>query len=180
MNHQEEKEQELESLSFIYIEDELEIIDSSNLIIRLKPDDPDVENLQDDWLVEINFKLPENYPESIPVLEISSNLMSEIQIDELVDRASNQCQDSVGDAMIFTIASWIKEEAEMMIKKRVEEEEAIKILEMERLELEEKAKYQGTKVTTESFLNWQKGFVKEARLSLKQHGNNLDKVSVAL
>jgi RWD domain len=180
MDHQHEKAQELESLSYIYIEEELEILDASTLIVRIRTDDEDIPNEEGDWLVEITFKLPEHYPETIPAIEIESNLLGDDQVEELVEKSLIQCKESLGDAMIFTIASWIKEESEAMIRKRMQEAEINKGLELERLELEEKARYQGTKVTLDSFMEWQKGFIKEARLSLKHNGGNLDKICVAL
>jgi len=167
-------------LSYIFIDDELEILDESTLIVRIKTDDEEILNEDSYWLVEINFKLPVNYPETIPFIEIESKLLDKDQVQELIEKSLLQCQYILGDAMIFTLASWIKDEAEAMIKKRMAEAETSRILELERLELEAKARYQGTKVTRESFLEWQKGFLKEARMSLKQNGGNLEKVCPAL
>ena len=64
-------------------------------------------------------------------------------------------------AMIFTLVSTLKENAEQLIASRqeqVRQEREQKILEAER---EENKKFHGTQVTPETFMNWRASFKKE-------------------
>jgi hypothetical protein len=72
-------------------------------------------------------------------------------------------QESLGIAMVFSLVSMLKDEAETIIKTRNEKEEAERELEKLRIDEEEEKKYQGTKVTVESFMAWKTDFIKQAR-----------------
>lgn len=64
-------------------------------------------------------------------------------------------------AMVFTLVSSLKDEAENLIAERVAvvaKEQEERLLAAER---EENKKFHGTPVTPESFLRWREGFLKE-------------------
>ncbi|KAI8343084.1 hypothetical protein BC941DRAFT_344275, partial [Chlamydoabsidia padenii] len=84
------------------------------------------------------------YPDELPEFEI-----------DVIDGKS------LGMAMIFTMASLVKEELNEMVlgTKRVREEAEEE--RQRKLEEVEMAKFNGTKVTIERFLEWKKGFDKE-------------------
>lgn len=64
-------------------------------------------------------------------------------------------------AMVFTLVSSLKDEAEGLIAGRVAEVEKAQEERMLAAEREENKKFHGTDVTPETFLRWRDGFVKE-------------------
>ncbi|KAJ3275838.1 hypothetical protein HDV01_006704 [Terramyces sp. JEL0728] len=175
MDHQAEQEQELEALGFIYQETELIINDPKNFIINVHLDDPDLESIRledKDWLLAIEITYTPTYPEEIPEFIITSQYLLENEIEDLSGQLIQQCNDQLGIGMIFLMVSWLKEQAEITIKERLEREERERQERLERQEEEERIKYIGTRVTKESFKEWHKAFLKEA-FDLKKSGKEL-------
>ncbi|KAJ3367727.1 hypothetical protein HDU91_001132 [Kappamyces sp. JEL0680] len=123
---------------------------------------------EDEWLFSLLVEFTPNYPEQVPGLEIESIYLTDPERQEVHDQAMEQCRETVGDAMIYTICSWLKERIEKVIEDRMARLELEHEQAKARAEEEEKKRYQGTKVTPESFLVWQKAFVEEAKTLLKQ------------
>jgi hypothetical protein len=167
MDYKAEQDQELESLSFIYPE-ELQIISETEFRIHVKLDDPDIPLEENNELFSILIQFGETYPEEILDFEIESEYLREEEIEEISQKARDQLQEFLGIAMVFTLVSMVKEEAESTIKERNAREELERETEKLRLEEIEEKKYQGTKVTPEIFKEWQKKFLKEAKEAQKQ------------
>jgi hypothetical protein len=117
----------------------------------------------------LQVKYPEAYPEQAPILELLAppnapahpffSIASDRQ--ELLDGLMETIDDNLGMAMIFTLVSTLKENAEQLIAARQEQtqqEREQMILEAER---EENKKFHGTPVTPETFLKWRATFKKE-------------------
>jgi hypothetical protein len=117
----------------------------------------------------LQVKYPEEYPEQAPILELLAppnapahpffSIASDRQ--ELLDGLTETIDDNLGMAMIFTLVSTLKENAEQLIAARQEQtqqEREQKILEAER---EENKKFHGTPVTPETFSKWRATFKKE-------------------
>jgi hypothetical protein len=166
MDHKEEQAQELESLSFIY-PDELEVQSETHFTIHIKLDDPEIPEEEEEYLFSVSITFPESYPEVLPEFEIESSYLREEEMASVTEKVTEQLQESLGIAMVFTLVSMLKEEAEIAIKDRNVREEQERELEKLRLEEEEQKKYQGTKVTRESFLEWQNRFLEEAKKAQK-------------
>lgn len=64
----------------------------------------------------------------------------------------------MGQAMVFTLISALKESAELLIGERLNEVQAEKDKEAAKAEEAENAKFHGEAVTRESFLAWRAGF----------------------
>jgi hypothetical protein len=80
---------------------------------------------------------------------------------QLLQGLEETIQENLGIAMIFTVVTALKENAEQLITDRRGEAAKLreeKLLEAER---EENKKFQGTPVTPETFLKWREGFLKE-------------------
>ncbi|KAJ3258148.1 hypothetical protein HK103_003966 [Boothiomyces macroporosus] len=175
MDHQAEQEQELEALGFIYQENELVINDPKNFVINVHLDDPDLESIRqedEEWLLSIEITFTPTYPEEIPEFVINSSYLLEEEIAELSSQLTQQCNDQLGIGMIFLMVSWLKEQSEITIKDRLERLEKERQELLEKQEEEERIKYIGTRVTKESFKEWQKAFLKEAT-ELKKSGKEL-------
>ncbi|ORZ16376.1 ubiquitin-conjugating enzyme/RWD-like protein [Absidia repens] len=104
-----------------------------------------------------------NYPDELPEYEINvidGSLPDSLKA-KMMDDLKTAGEESLGMAMIFTMASLLKEELNELVlsTKRVREEaEEEKRRKLEEVEME---KFNGTKVTIERFLVWKKGFDKE-------------------
>ncbi|RIA91060.1 RWD domain-containing protein [Glomus cerebriforme] len=159
MDHKEEQEQELEVLKSIY-PDEFEEISEGEFRIRLEPEEQDSAA---PLTLALHIKFTPTYPEEIPEISIET-LDGSIEIDEhekLYSELMNVAQDSLGMAMVFTLTSLLKDLLTSFVTERKDQrkkEEEDKI----RKEIEaEQAKFQGTKVTVASFLEWKENYDKE-------------------
>ncbi|KAH8788605.1 RWD domain-containing protein [Diaporthe sp. PMI_573] len=163
----EEQIEEREVLDSIFPD---EITDISDLEYRIKItlDIPDDEENEQPVIV-LTVRYPEDYPDKAPYLDLSAddgeNKHPLFNIadskDELLKSLEPVIEENLGMAMVFTLVTSVKEEAEQMAIRAREVE--IKAHEEAALEAERKEneKFQGTAVTRESFLSWREGFLKE-------------------
>ncbi|GES73061.1 RWD-domain-containing protein [Rhizophagus clarus] len=159
MDHKEEQEQELEVLKSIY-PDEFEEISEGEFRIRLEPEEQDSIT---PLTLALHIKYTPTYPEEVPEISIET-IDGSIDTDEhekLYSGLMNVAQDSLGMAMVFTLSSLLKDLLTSFVvereeKRKKEEEDKIK----KQIEAEQ-AKFQGTKVTIASFLEWKENFEKE-------------------
>ena len=63
--------------------------------------------------------------------------------------------------MIFTLVSTLKDGAELLITERRSAQEKLKEVEAQKVEEAENAKFQGERVTRESFVKWREEFRRE-------------------
>ena len=117
----------------------------------------------------LQVRYPENYPEEPPVLDLLPIPNAPIHPlfsvasdrESLLDGLKDTIEENMGMAMIFTLVSTLKENAEQLIgerqaAKRHEHEQ--KLLAAER---EENKKFHGTPVTPETFKSWRDEFRQE-------------------
>lgn len=117
----------------------------------------------------MTVKYPEDYPDVPPHLEIHTipnapthfNFSVADDRDDLLAGLDETIQENLGIAMIFTLVSTLKEAAEQLIEDRknveIKAQEEIK----RAAEREENKKFEGTKVTPESFTKWREEFMKD-------------------
>jgi hypothetical protein len=125
----------------------------------------------------LRVQYPEEYPDEPPVLDLFPepnaaahpffSVASDKQV--LLDGLSETVEENLGMAMIFTLVSTLKENAEQLIAARQEsarQEQEQKLLAAEE---EENKKFHGTAVNAETFQNWRLNFRKEMEeLKLKE------------
>jgi hypothetical protein len=117
----------------------------------------------------LQVKYPEEYPEEAPVLDLLPppnapvhplfSVASDKQI--LLDGLSETIEENMGMAMVFTLVSTLKDNAEQLVAERqagARQEHEQKLL---AAEAEENKKFHGTPVTPETFTSWREGFRKE-------------------
>jgi len=120
-------------------------------------------------IILLQVKYPEAYPEEPPVLDLlgppnaPAHPFFSVNSDrqKLLDGLSETIDENMGMAMIFTLVSTLKDNAEQLIAERQagarrEHEEKV-----EAAEREENKKFHGTPVTPETFMTWREGFRKE-------------------
>ncbi|OTA82370.1 hypothetical protein M434DRAFT_37170 [Hypoxylon sp. CO27-5] len=169
----EEQVEEREVLDSIF-PDEITDISDTEYRILIKLDLPDDDHHGGNEAPEpptliLSVRYPENYPDEAPILDISSpqnatphpHFSVSADKEQLLKGLEDTIQENLGMAMIFTLVTTLKEEAEQLIADR--KAAAAKVHEEAILaaEREENKKFHGTPVTPETFMKWREGFLKE-------------------
>ncbi|ORY60140.1 ubiquitin-conjugating enzyme/RWD-like protein [Pseudomassariella vexata] len=166
----EEQVEEREVLDSIFPEEITDISDTEyriSILLDVPPDDD--EDTDEPPTIVLHVRYPENYPDEPPVLELSApqNVPTHPQFsvasdkDQLLQGLEETIQENLGMAMVFTLVTTLKENAEQLVADRKAElakahEEALLAAERE-----ENKKFHGTPVTPETFVKWRAGFIKE-------------------
>ncbi|KAF3312279.1 hypothetical protein TWF173_007433 [Orbilia oligospora] len=176
MSASEEQEQELEVLESIY-PDELTRISDKEFSIRLSLEEPDVDVDAEGYeapIVFLRVTYTPDYPNAAPDLSISLDSPSTHPLtfpdDEapLVSALDTAVEENMGMAMVFTLATTLKETAESILRDRADEARRIRE-EVARIEEEkEMEKFRGELVTKEVFENWRLAFIKETKEKKEQ------------
>lgn len=141
----------------------------------------DITNDEDDDsespTILLQVKYPEAYPEEPPLLDLLPipnapvHPFFSVSSDRegLLDGLKDTIEENMGMAMVFTLVSTLKDNAEQLVAERqaaARSEHEQKLLAAER---EENKKFHGTPVTPETFKSWREGFRKEMdAMRLKQ------------
>ncbi|CAF0786257.1 unnamed protein product [Brachionus calyciflorus] len=171
MSNRDEQCMEVEALESIFPEVEvLETDPFHSLRFTLKSDNYD-EDPDNEARIVIVFKFTTKYPEEAPKVKIeeTENTSNE---SEIIEFLKVQAMENIGMPMIYTLVC-------ALIEKLNQDNENRKIFEknekerLERLREEEELKrFEGTKVTVESFLKWKTVFDKEMAELRKQTIDN--------
>ncbi|RUS22805.1 ubiquitin-conjugating enzyme/RWD-like protein [Endogone sp. FLAS-F59071] len=171
-DYAEEQRNELEALQSIY-PDEFEQISDTEFRIRVEPEEQDS---AEPCILALHVTYTPTYPDELPIIEIEQETesMEQMYHDKLMAEVTRVAEESIGMAMIFTLASLLKDNlTQMIIDRRTAREEAD--AERVRRELEvrgiglspaklvqaEEARFRGTRVTPQIFLEWKTRFEKE-------------------
>lgn len=165
----EDQTEEREVLDSIFPEEITDISETSYRVsINLDgPEYGDEELEQPVILLEVSY--PEDYPDVAPQLSISSppNAPKHPQLDiqedkdQLLESLQPTIEENMGMAMVFTLVSALKENAEELMIERANAVQAEKDKVAAKAEEEENKKFQGTPVNRETFLEWHAKFQKE-------------------
>lgn len=157
-DYEEEQKSEIEALQSIY-PDEFSVLQSTpfnRFTVSLKTED--YEDTEGAFCL-IGFTYVPKYPDEAPVIEMvdSSNLDDNV-VEELLDYLNNLAEENLGMVMVFTLISsaqeWLGSKVDELKKKRLEEIER----NAKEKEEAERKKFEGTRVTVESFLSWKAAF----------------------
>jgi len=167
----EEQVEEREVLESIF-PDEITDISETEFKVTVTLDIPGEEESEEGPpAFSLNVKYPDEYPDVPPHLEIQAipdapshpNFSVADDREQLLAGLEETIQENMGMAMVFTIVSTLKEAAEQLVQDR---KDAVTKAEEEQLlaaEAEENKKFEGTRVTPETFMKWREGFLKEMK-----------------
>ncbi|KAI1650511.1 RWD-domain-containing protein [Daldinia loculata] len=167
----EEQVEEREVLDSIF-PDEITDISETEYRISIKldlPDDNNDDETDEPPTLVLHVRYPDDYPDEAPILDLSppQNAVPHPHFSVASDKAQllkgleDTIQENMGMAMVFTLVTTLKEEAEQLIAERRAAAAQVHEEAMLAAEREENKKFHGTPVTPETFLKWREGFLKE-------------------
>ncbi|XP_056639683.1 RWD domain-containing protein 1 [Diorhabda sublineata] len=170
MDYQEEQKNEIEALESIYYGD-FEIISTKpyhkfSIPIKTEEYEPYMANgLSCDLVISYTPK----YPEEAPIIEIDNCENFDDEYEQLLlNYLNEQIQENLGMVMVFTLVSsaqeWLNVKWEE-IKKEKEEQIALRLKEEEEAEMK---RFEGTRVTVETFMKWKRLFEDELGITKKK------------
>lgn len=170
----EDQTEEREVLDSIFPDEITDVSENEyhiSITLDLPPDDTAPESEKDlpSPTILLYVRYPEDYPDSAPILDLRSPENSESHPhfsvaddkDVLLAALQTTIDENLGMAMIFAVASTLREEAEQLVVSRREAREAAAEELRREAERKENAKFHGTPVTPASFVKWREGFLKE-------------------
>ncbi|XP_028131594.1 RWD domain-containing protein 1 [Diabrotica virgifera virgifera] len=170
MDYQEEQKNEIEALESIYYGDfeilAFEPLHKFSIPIKTEEFEPETENgLSCDLVITYTPK----YPEEAPIIELENFENFDDEYEQLLlDYLNEQIEENLGMVMVFTLVSsaqeWLNVKWEE-IKKEKDELVARRLKEEEEAELK---RFEGTKVTVETFMKWKKLFEDELGITKKR------------
>lgn len=178
-DYQEEQKNEIEALESIYPE-ELEIIQTSPHVFTVKvasqpSEDYRHEDTEDDRVsCVVQFSYTPKYPEELPAIEIeSSDNLTEEQQAMILQFINEQAEENLGMVMVFTIISALQERLTVLVEDTKREAEEQRTRKEKLAEEAAQKRFEGTRVTIETFLAWKAKFDAE-RMELKQLQNQIE------
>ncbi|KFM82658.1 RWD domain-containing protein 1, partial [Stegodyphus mimosarum] len=162
-DYKEEQKNEIEALESIY-PNELKILsDTPNYVFTVDIRTEPLKNDPEEYMaVSLKFSYVPSYPDEAPLIEVadSENLSDEDNTD-LLSFLEGRVEENIGMVMVFTLVSeaseWLNKRLQDGILQRKEEEE----LRIKKLEEEERNRFEGVRVTVESFMSWKAKFDQE-------------------
>ena len=162
-----EQREERELLDYIF-PDEIHDVSETEFRITITLDilQPHEEDDGDAPVIVLNIKYPPAYPNEAPLLDITQppnaqrRLHFSVQNDKatLLKALEPTIEQNMGVAMVDALVSALKESAEQLVAERQLAVQAEKDAESAKAEEEENRKFEGEKVTRESFLKWRESF----------------------
>ena len=162
----EEQKEEREVLDSIF-PDEIQDVSDSEYRVSVNVDvtKHDEDNTPDP-VVMLSVRYPEAYPDEAPVLDVTQppnaakHEFLDVQEDKarLLEALQPTIEENMGMAMVFALVSALKEAAELLVVERQAAVQALKDVEAAQAEEEENRKFEGERVTRETFLAWRETF----------------------
>lgn len=162
-DYKEEQNNEVEALESIYPE-EFEILDVEprhKFRISVKSEGSDsLDDIKAEPAeIALIFEYTPKYPEEPPIMEIIPvDNVDEEELEDLREQLQAQCEENLGMVMVFTLVSysveWLNTHMEELAQRAKEEFERKK----KEQEEAERKKFEGTRVTVETFLAWKARF----------------------
>ncbi|XP_078698933.1 RWD domain-containing protein 1-like isoform X1 [Branchiostoma floridae x Branchiostoma belcheri] len=175
-DYAEEQDNEIEALESIY-PDILEVLETEPHCFKLSLSAETASHEEGAPLgVDLQFTYVPTYPDAPPEMEVlSPQNLTEQDISSIQDLLEQQAEENLGMVMVFTLVSAVQERLSELVeekKKQAEEERERKQREEEE---KEKKRFEGTRVTIETFLAWKDRFdqeIAEKKKSKKEEDNS--------
>ncbi|KAK5134460.1 hypothetical protein LTR08_006507 [Meristemomyces frigidus] len=164
-----EQKEEREVLDAIF-PDEIQDVNDSEYRVAVTVDvTKHDEDETPDPVVLLSVRYPEAYPDEAPVLDVTQppnaakHELLDVQEDKarLLEALQPTIEENMGMAMVFALVSALKDAAEQLVVERQAAVQALKDVEAAKAEEEENRKFEGERVTRETFTAWRETFRQE-------------------
>ncbi|KAF7724887.1 RWD domain-containing protein 1 [Apophysomyces ossiformis] len=158
-DYAEEQQNELEALESIY-PDEFTALGDKEFTITISPEE---QNEDVPLTLSLHVKFTPCYPDELPEydFEVTQGTLTDAQQERIMNALKTAGDESLGMAMIFTMASFMKDELNEIVMDSQRSQREAEEEKRRKEEEAEMAKFRGTKVTIERFMEWKKKFDKE-------------------
>ncbi|CAG7701712.1 unnamed protein product [Allacma fusca] len=179
MDYAEEQQSEIEALESIY-PNEFTLISSEPFVVTITVKSEGFDNDQGLNCL-LKFTLPPNYPDEVPEIEIPENdeeakdeedvtNLDEEELETLRERLVSEAQDNTGMAMVFTLVSSALEWLNVRWDQKIKEEEEAAERRLREEEEAEQQRFEGTRVTVQTFIAWKTTFDAEMKKKRELEG----------
>lgn len=162
MNYEEEQRNEIEALESIYCSEMTILATEPHHSFQLSLSSQDTRHDNENASCTVKFTYNAKYPDEAPDIEITdSENLSDKHLELLEEHMKEVANENLGMVVVFTIVSSVLEKLNEIVEMVVEE----RAMEKERAEKEveeaERKKFEGTRVTVETFMSWKARFEAE-------------------
>lgn len=183
-DYDEEQRNEIEALEAIYPE-EIEILQDSPrhvFCMRVASQDPEdhdqkIENDAPSKVgCTVQFTYTATYPDEPPLMELTStDGLEDEQVDMIQSFLTEEANNNLGMVMVFTIISALQEKLTVLMEEMKQQAEERRLQTAKEEEEAAQKKFEGTRVTIESFMAWKAKFDAERneRKHLEKDNNQL-------
>lgn len=116
----------------------------------------------DGFQCSLQFNLAKNYPDEAPIIEFIDDNFDEDESGTVKGKVNEEIQriieENIGTEMIFTLVAGIQEHLNTLFDGIKVEREEEKIRKKLAFEEQERKKFEGTRVTVETFMKWKNQF----------------------
>ncbi|CAL8125898.1 unnamed protein product [Orchesella dallaii] len=180
MDYAEEQRSELEALEAIY-PSEYTILSDDPISFTIITRTAEFEDTGEGFTALLKFTFTSKYPEEVPEMEVVpseeddlTNLEPE-ECEDLVQVLTEQAEENTGMAMIFTLVSaaleWLNERWDASLNEKEAAEERKRLQEEE----EEQKRFEGTRVTIQTFIEWKTKFDAEMSILKRKEVDSKEK-----
>ncbi|KAK9362696.1 RWD domain-containing protein [Lipomyces starkeyi] len=197
MDPEEERAQELELLQSMY-PDEMTVLSPTVFTISTLLEPPTSSNggamksSNQSLLVRVEYT--KNYPETAPVIELSLEqaavetddaedgnygkvfeeliVLNNSDLGTLNEKARQEAEDNLGFPSVFAIMSSLKDQAESILQEKQAEREREREAKIREEEEKEQAKFRGTLVNRENFIEWRRKLKAEMAALVNKDGKD--------
>ncbi|VDM43743.1 unnamed protein product [Toxocara canis] len=192
MAQEEAQAEELEALEAIYAgEIEFECRQYPNIAFRINLHSHSysesegraaAEMRPQSFQVTLVLRLSAEYPDVIPDIELFGldGLFTEERIQRVIRGLLTVAEENVGMPMAFTVVSALQDHMCSLVEEKNMEKERDEEKKKEEEEALAKKKFEGTRVTTESFMAWKRKFDAEMRALKEKEIMEVDLVSIVI
>jgi hypothetical protein len=177
MDYAEEQQSEIEALESIY-PNEFTLISSDPFVLTISVKS---ENFDDGQGLNclLKFTLPPKYPDEVPEIEIPTGdeeeeeeltNLEEEEVELLRERLVTEAEENTGMAMVFTLVSSALEWLNVRWDDKLKEEEEAKERKLREEEEAEQERFEGTRVTVQTFIAWKTAFNAEMKKKKELEG----------
>ncbi|XP_005175295.1 RWD domain-containing protein 1 [Musca domestica] len=177
-NYQEDQNNEIEALDSIYCGD-MQILEKEpfhKFQIPIATEEFNKETQENGLSCYLVFTYTPTYPDEAPVVEVDEPVNFQEDYEQrMLEHLKSTIEENIGMEMIFTLVStaqeWLNERWDDF-KKAEEDERERRLLEAEEAE---RKRFEGTRVTVETFMKWKMEFEESMGIAAKREKSNDNK-----